>query len=128
MSRYAPVWSEIARKQYDSLPPDQQRVVDAKVEQLLEDPTCDPQACYNQKSDQWSVPFGDGTRLLFIGNGDPAGVSEVVQDIATEIVTDRVGIPAIEIQQPLHAVGCQIPRLLGKCPGVLSLRPGEQPQ
>lgn len=65
MPRFEPVWLEIAEKQYASLPPDQRRLVDAKVEQLLENPTADPAASYNRKSDQWSVPFGDGRRLIF---------------------------------------------------------------
>jgi hypothetical protein len=64
MPRYAPVWSEIARQQYNSLPLDKQHLVDAKVEQLLEEPTADADARYDRRFDQWSVPFDDGMSLI----------------------------------------------------------------
>jgi hypothetical protein len=38
MSRYGPVWLEIAREQYTSLPADAREQIDTRVEQLLENP------------------------------------------------------------------------------------------
>ncbi len=53
------MWLEIARQQYDDLPAHVRELVDHRIEQLLDAPTADRDAVYNQRSDQWSVPLGD---------------------------------------------------------------------
>ncbi len=64
MSRYRPVWLEIAREHYASLPPDARQQVDARVEQLLENPRQQPRSAYDERSDQWTTTYGDGAGLI----------------------------------------------------------------
>lgn len=48
--------------------------MDRTIEQLLEDPTGDPYAVYNARSDQWSVPLGEHGFLFYAVVRDPARV------------------------------------------------------
>jgi hypothetical protein len=74
MPRYGPVWLEIAEQQYRSLPTDLRDLVDRRLAQLLESPTADPDAVYNERSDQWSVPLGENGFLFYAVVRDPAKV------------------------------------------------------
>jgi hypothetical protein len=55
-------------------------------------------------------------------------ITEMVQHIAAQIITDSVRVPAVDAQQPLHPLRAQITRLLGDGPRVLPLRTREQSQ
>jgi hypothetical protein len=55
---------EIADRQYRQLPDATRVLIDRQLAQLVENPTVEPDADYNERFDQWSVPVGaDG--LLF---------------------------------------------------------------
>ena len=64
MPRYGPVWLEIAREHYASLPVDAREQVDARLEELLENPRQQPGSGYDERSDQWTTTYGDGTGLI----------------------------------------------------------------
>lgn len=74
MSRYGPIWLEVARQQYVYLPADLRELVDRTIEQLLEDPTGYPYAVYNAASDQWSVPLAEHGFVFYAVVRDPARV------------------------------------------------------
>ena len=76
MPRHRPVWLEIAEQQYRNLPDDVRDLVDRRLAQLFENPTADPDAVYNEASDQWSITLGEHGFLFFA----------VVRDSATVIV------------------------------------------
>jgi len=63
MARYGAVWLEIAAEQYVHLPTSSREQVDARLEQLLEDPR-HPRASYDRSADQWTTTYGDGAGLL----------------------------------------------------------------
>lgn len=63
MARYGPVWLEIARARYDSFPAEIRKQVDARLEQLLEEPQLSRSA-YDEPTDQWTTTYGDGNGLL----------------------------------------------------------------
>ena len=63
MARYGPVWLEIAAEQYAHLPSTVREQVDARLEQLLENPR-QARASYDQRADQWTTTYGDGAGLL----------------------------------------------------------------
>lgn len=54
---------QIALEQYRALSVTEQGHVDARIEQLLEQPE-GPRAAYDVQSDQWTTTFGDGAGLL----------------------------------------------------------------
>jgi hypothetical protein len=54
-------------------------------------------------------------------------VAEGAQDVAADVVTDAVDIPARGAQQPLHAVRGHRPGVLSQRPAVLALESGQQP-
>ena len=58
MSRYRPLWLEIAEQRYRNLPDDVRDLVDRRLAQLFENPTTDPDAVYNKPTDQWSITLG----------------------------------------------------------------------
>jgi mRNA-degrading endonuclease RelE of RelBE toxin-antitoxin system len=60
MPRYTALWLKRAEEQRDSLPATIQRLVEHRVEELLEDPTGDPHALYYQLFDEWNIPFALG--------------------------------------------------------------------
>ena len=64
MPRYGPVWLEIAREQYTSLPADAREQIDIRVEQLLENPRQQPRSAYDERTDQWTTTYGDGAGLI----------------------------------------------------------------
>ncbi len=74
MPRYGPVWLEIAEQQYRDLPADLRELIDQRLGQLLENPTSDPDAVYNERSDQWSVPLGAQGLLFYAVVRYPAKV------------------------------------------------------
>lgn len=74
MSRFGPVWLEIAEQQYRALPPDLRELVDQRLTQLLENPIADADAVYNARSDQWSVPLANQGFLVYAVVQDPATV------------------------------------------------------
>ena len=68
------VWLQIADQQYHDLPDDLRGLVDHRVAALLENPTVDVDAVYNERSDQWSVPLGERGFLFYAVVRDPATV------------------------------------------------------
>lgn len=74
MPRYRPVWLAIAEQQYCDLPADLRGFVDDRLAQLLQDPIAEPDAVYNKRSDQWSVPLADQGFLFYAVVRDPATV------------------------------------------------------
>jgi hypothetical protein len=63
MPRYGPVWLEIAREQYEALPESARAEVDTRLKQLLENPR-GPLGGYDQRTDQWTIVYGDGAGLI----------------------------------------------------------------
>lgn len=63
MPRYGPVWLEIALEQYASLPTEARKQVDARVEELLDNPR-QPGAGYDERTDQWTTTYGGGAGLI----------------------------------------------------------------
>lgn len=66
------VWLQIADQQYHDVSEDLRRLVDRRIAALLENPTADSDAVYNERSDQWSVPLGDDGFLFYAVVRDPA--------------------------------------------------------
>lgn len=64
MPRYGPVWLEIAREQYTSLPADAREQINTRVEQLLDNPRQQPRSAYDERTDQWTTTYGDGAGLI----------------------------------------------------------------
>lgn len=64
MPRYGVVWVELAREQYAALAPEVREHVDARIEQLLENPRQQPVSAYDQASDQWTTTYGAGAGLI----------------------------------------------------------------
>lgn len=64
MPRYGLVWVEIAREQYAALPPELREQVDARIEQLLENPRQQPASAYDKATDQWTTTYGVGEGLI----------------------------------------------------------------
>jgi hypothetical protein len=65
MPRSRLIWLRIADEQYHDLPATVRDVVDRRLAQLVERPTADPDAVYNARSDQWSVPLGTSGLLFY---------------------------------------------------------------
>lgn len=63
MPRYGLVWLEIAIEQYISLAARAQGQIDARVEQLLENPRR-PRGAYDERTDQWTTTYGGGAGLI----------------------------------------------------------------
>jgi hypothetical protein len=63
MPRYGAVWLEIAREQYAALPSDAREQVDARIEQLLENPQ-QPRSGYDDATDQRTTTYGGGAGLI----------------------------------------------------------------
>ncbi len=63
MPRYALVWLEIALEQYVSLADQTQELLDARIEQLLENPR-QPLGGYDKPTDQWTTTYGGGAGLI----------------------------------------------------------------
>lgn len=63
MPRFSARWLEIALQQYGALPLHAQRLVDERIEELLERPE-GPRDAYDSRSDQWTTTYGSGMGLL----------------------------------------------------------------
>jgi hypothetical protein len=63
MPAFAARWLEIAIEQYLALSPDAQTQVEARIEELLEQPV-GPASAYDEPSDQWTTTYGGGTGLI----------------------------------------------------------------
>lgn len=74
MPRYRTVWLAMVEQQYRDLPADLRGLVDYRIAQLLENPTAEPDAVYNERYDQWSVPLADQGFLFYAVVRDPATV------------------------------------------------------
>lgn len=74
MTRYKLIWLQIADQQYHGLTDRLRDLVNHRIAQLLENPTIDPDAVYDERSDQWSVPLGDHGFLFYAVVRDPATV------------------------------------------------------
>lgn len=61
MPRYTLQSVEVADRQYANLPESTRRLVDRRIEELLENPTGNPHKEYDPQFDQWSIPIGDDT-------------------------------------------------------------------
>lgn len=51
------------REQYANLPAETQQQIDARVEQLVENPR-QPRSAYDRRTDQWTTTYGDGGGLI----------------------------------------------------------------
>ncbi|MGH3692648.1 MAG: type II toxin-antitoxin system RelE family toxin [Pseudonocardiaceae bacterium] len=47
-----------ADRQYTNLPEATRRLADRRIQELLENPTGNPDKQYDQQFDQWSIPIG----------------------------------------------------------------------
>jgi enoyl-CoA hydratase/carnithine racemase len=78
-----------------------------------------------------AMPTGRAAALLqetgLVGHHHPGRVAQPVQHVAAQGVAHRVGVPGVEVQQPLHAIRAQVTGLLGDRPRVLALCPRQQP-
>jgi hypothetical protein len=72
--RYRLLWLEIADQQYRDLPVGVRELVERRLARLLENPTVEPDAVYNERSDQWSLPLADDGFLFYAVVQDPATV------------------------------------------------------
>ncbi len=57
------VWLEIALEQYSNLPADVQTRIDARIDELLDNPS-PADAGYDADTDQWTTTFGSGVGLI----------------------------------------------------------------
>lgn len=74
MPRHRLLWLEIAERQYLALPTQLLDPVDARLEKLTDDPTNDPHAVYDERSDHWSAPIADRGLLFYAVVADPPTV------------------------------------------------------
>ena len=65
MAGYRLVWLELAEDQYRALPGELKSLIDRRLSWLLDDPTAEPGAVHNRRSDQYSMPLGDHGFLFF---------------------------------------------------------------
>ncbi len=63
MPRYGVVWVEVAREHYVGLPATTREQIDARIEQLLENPR-QPHTAYDEATDQWTTTYGAGAGLI----------------------------------------------------------------
>src|SRR6185312_535807 len=102
-----------------------------------------PRAAVSQKHPELTVvdlPGGAGVLTLHPGRSDtlldepgvvhdphPSRVTELIQDISTQVITYAIDVPIRGAQQPLHPIRRHRPGVLGHRPTVLTLQPGQQP-
>jgi hypothetical protein len=72
--RYRLIWLQIADQQYHELPDGVRALIDRRLAQLVENPTVDPDADDNERSDQWSVPVGADALLFYAVVREPPTV------------------------------------------------------
>jgi len=63
----------------------------------------------------------------FINHENCAGVTEGVDNIVTQIIADRLGVPFRPRQQMLQAVGSGIAAVLSNGPAILAVQPRDHP-
>lgn len=83
MPRHRLLWVETAERQYLDLPPQSLDTVDARLAQLVDNPTGDPHAAYDAPTDQWSVPIADQGFVFYAVVADPPTL------IVLRLVIDR---------------------------------------
>jgi hypothetical protein len=54
-----------ADRQYANLPEATRRLVDRRIQELLDDPTGNLAQQYDQRFDQWPIPIGDDKGWIF---------------------------------------------------------------
>jgi mRNA-degrading endonuclease RelE of RelBE toxin-antitoxin system len=64
MPRYGAIWVEIAREQYAALPPEAREQVDARIQELLENPRQQPRSAYDSGAGQRTTIYGAGAGLI----------------------------------------------------------------
>ena len=64
----------------------------------------------------------------FVDDQDRAGVTEGVDDVVTQIITDRIGVPSGPRQQMLQPVGSGIAAVLGDRPAILAVQTRDHPE
>ena len=64
MARYRALWLELAHATRDSLPAPKRVALDARVEQLLENPHAPDRGGYDPTSDSFATTYGGGFGLL----------------------------------------------------------------
>jgi hypothetical protein len=74
MSHHKLIWLQIADQQYHDMTDRMRDLVNHRIAQLLEYPTIDLDAVYDERSDQWNVPLGDHGFLFYAVVRDPATV------------------------------------------------------
>ena len=62
-----------------------------------------------------------------VDHQDRAGVAEGVDDVVTQIIADRVGVPFRPRQQVLQPVGGGIAAVLGDRPAILAVQARDHP-
>jgi mRNA-degrading endonuclease RelE of RelBE toxin-antitoxin system len=72
MPRYTLKLVVEADRQYANLPEDTRRLVDRCIQELLQNPTDDPDQQYDSQFDQWSLPIGDDKGWIIYGVVDNA--------------------------------------------------------
>ena len=67
MPRYTLKSVTEADRQYANLPEATRRLADRHIQELLENPTRNPDKQYDPKFDQWSAPIGDDKGWIVYG-------------------------------------------------------------
>lgn len=67
MPRYTLKSVAEAHRQYANLPGDTRRLVDRRIQELLENPTGNPDKQYDPQFAQWSIPIGDDKGWIVYG-------------------------------------------------------------
>ncbi|MBV9139540.1 MAG: hypothetical protein JO115_01210 [Pseudonocardiales bacterium] len=67
MPRYTLKSVAEADRQYADLPEDMRRLADRRIQELLENPTGNPDKQYDSQFDQWSIPIGDDKGWIIYG-------------------------------------------------------------
>lgn len=67
MPRYTLKSVAEADRQYADLPENTRRLVDQRTQELLENPTGNPDKQYDSQFDQWSIPIGDDKGWIIYG-------------------------------------------------------------
>ncbi len=67
MPRYALKSVAEADRQYANLPEDTRQLVDRRIQELLENPTDNPDKQYDAQFAQWSIPIGGDKGWIIYG-------------------------------------------------------------
>jgi hypothetical protein len=67
MPRYTLKSVTEADSQYANLPEATRRLADQRIQELLENPTGDPDKQYDAQFDQWSIPIGEDKGWIIYG-------------------------------------------------------------